>query len=297
MVKWEALLAVSLLSIAGVILYYPLPVAEPFAEEVSMYNCDTFAVSTTLGRIDLVKPLGHGSFSLVLLGIVAEQQLEVAVKIGMRSRANLSREREILSHESAHLPMLYGTCSISCAEGLSRPCLVLELLEPLVTRGLEDVLNIGMQTARALQHLHESTQYLMHDLHPGNLMMGRDRRVKLIDFGEAVRVGETIQPINPLYRSIYEELGLVISQRDDIERLVYVLVTLFHRRLPWQTSNGECDVRLKLGMTETEICEGFPPQIAEILFYARSCLPYGHVPDYTFISDQFRSALKSLSST
>jgi serine/threonine protein kinase len=104
-----------------------------------------------------------------------------------------------------------------------------------------------------LEYCH-SKQFLHRDVKPDNFLLGRNEKsdyVYIIDYGLAKKYIEPKTGYHiPMkqgkgltgtsrYTSINIHLGIESSRRDDIEGLLYVLIYLFHGKLPWMGVTGK----------------------------------------------------------
>lgn len=152
-------------------------------------------IGTKLGRYEIVSPLGKGGMGEVYLGRDTSVGRDVAIKllpddlVADESRLRrLRREARLLA--SLNHPNIAGLYAIE--EEHSVPFLVLELVEgetlaSRLKRGrmpLRDALQVAIQIADALATVHERG-VIHRDLKPSNVMLTKQGRVKLLDFGLA----------------------------------------------------------------------------------------------------------------
>lgn len=144
-----------------------------------------------------------------------------------------------------------------------------------------DILKIGIQLVARLRDMH-ARNLLHRDVHVGNILTGNpiegdSGTIYLIDFGETGHVD------GPVPDRIHGDLHFASSaslrmdrygRKDDLESLVYVLVYLFRRHLPWSkykmsVYSDSYVIRGVLGMrstmTASSICAGLPSSITGIL--------------------------------
>ena len=154
-------------------------------------------VGTDLGRYRLGEALGSGGMASVYLADDGELGRRVAVKlladnlaVDESFRARFLREAQLAARLSH--PNIVHVYDLG-RDPSGRPFIVMEyidgcsLAELLARQGplaLERVLEIGRDTCAGLAYAH--AQGLVHrDLKPHNLLLGRDGRVKIADFGIA----------------------------------------------------------------------------------------------------------------
>jgi serine/threonine-protein kinase len=148
----------------------------------------------TIGRFEIVQRIDSGGMGAVWLARIRDDGREVALKVIQRglvseqALARFLREREILARldHPGICPMID---SGTTPDG--RPFLVMPFLEgaqpiseyceqrALDSRGR---IELFRQACRAVQHAHQNL--VVHsDLKPGNVLVTRDGRVQLVDFG------------------------------------------------------------------------------------------------------------------
>mmetsp|Transcript_20479 Transcript_20479/g.78518 ORF Transcript_20479/g.78518 Transcript_20479/m.78518 type:complete len:508 (+) Transcript_20479:182-1705(+) len=151
-------------------------------------------------RYDIIKELGKGSFSVVMLGISKKTRQKVALKIIDKKKYwNMSKTSEQLAREVSILQKLkhqHIIQVIDCVENEEWLYLVLELasggdlFDNLKEREKfteKDARRIFHQILDALKYLHASGT-AHRDLKPENILLessGPDANIKLTDFGLA----------------------------------------------------------------------------------------------------------------
>jgi tetratricopeptide (TPR) repeat protein len=202
-----------------------------------------------LGPWQLIAPLGAGGMGEVWRAQRADgaYEAQAAVKIlkrGMDSASVLARfaqeQRALARLNHPHIARLYDAGITP--DGL--PYFVMELVEgrpidqAVAGLALEAKLALFLQLADAVSHAHR--QLLVHrDLKPSNVLVDRDGRVKLLDFGIAKAIdpaeagaADTTQmgqrPFTPHYASPEQVRGEPVGTGTDIYSLgvlLYVLLT------------------------------------------------------------------------
>jgi hypothetical protein len=150
-----------------------------------------------IGRFEILREVGRGSFGVVYQARDTELGRHVAVKAvrfdslaGEQGKRLGQFRREAEMAARLHHPNIVTLHDVGLREGV--PYLVLELLEgeTLESRLARaafppgEALEVVVQIARALVHAHASG--IVHrDLKPANVFLGSDGQVKVLDFGLA----------------------------------------------------------------------------------------------------------------
>ena len=157
-----------------------------------------------LGHYKIVRKLGEGAFSQVFHARDIWLERDVALKV-LRPGSQL--DLDFVLHEARAAatldhPDICKVYTVEEQEGL--PVIVMELLrgemldERLGRRDLGPggVSRIARSVAKAMAACHRAG--VVHgDLKPGNVMLTRDGKTKLLDFGIAVRDGRQVVPAPP----------------------------------------------------------------------------------------------------
>ncbi|MGH7337483.1 MAG: protein kinase domain-containing protein, partial [Myxococcota bacterium] len=219
------------------------------------------AAGTRLGPYEIVEPLGRGGMGEVYRARDVRLGRDIALKLlhpqlaadrGQRERF----EREARAVGSLNHPNLLVLFDLGSHDGV--PFLVTELLdgEPLrrlLDRGpidTERALGLAAQVAHGLAAAHE--RGVVHrDLKPENLVVARDGRVKILDFGLArfqpaeamgdlptigddqlTAVGDLLG--TPAYMAPEQVRGEVVDGRADLFALGVVLYEMLFGRRPFE---------------------------------------------------------------
>lgn len=277
-------------------------------------QCDNSVNTSTLGWIRLGGAIGKGSFSVVLEGMVLATKQLVAVKIGVEQDAGLWRDEQILGavNGSDLFPYYYGSGWLGCTHRSGRssryPFIVLELLGPPLTQDFEGnepadrivkAIKIADQLVRAVEIMHKQLGYVVHDMYPNNVLgkLSDSSQVKLVDFGEVIRTdlhakdhswgpAMTYTPLNSMFSSIREDKREALSQRDDLERVVYLMIILARGAdIPWANR------KMKAEMSLENICAGMPIEFVTLLRYARETLRFQEDIDFVYVGALLKSAI------
>src|SRR5438552_5901350 len=155
----------------------------------------SFTAGTRIGPYEIKAPLGEGGMGVVYRAHDTKLGRDVAIKALPDVFASDSdrlqrfqREAQVLaSLNHPNIAHIYGL-----EEAEKTQCIVMELVEgetlqERLKRGpipLDQALPIAKQIAEALEAAHE--RGIIHrDLKPGNVMLARDGKVKVLDFGLA----------------------------------------------------------------------------------------------------------------
>jgi len=192
------------------------------------------APPAVLGSYQIVGELGRGGMGVVLLGRDRRLQREVAIKMLPSEVDRDPTARELLLAEARALAAInHPNIAIihSLEEDAGRHFLTMERIEgqSLRTRlrdgplAVEEALAISRQVARALEAAHEKG-VVHRDLKPSNVMLRLDGKVKVLDFGLALRLdrpgaeaaadGELVG--TPGYMSPEQVRGEVADARSDV---------------------------------------------------------------------------------
>ena len=260
--------------------------------------CEPFLETESIGLVQIGKMINRGSFSLVLEGYAVESHMNVAVKLGMTPLANTERDVELLNklNGSSAFPFIYGAGVTRCEKRISKravyyPYIVMERLGSPVssliakipdrTERIKLAAKIADNVLTGVSELH-SIGYLMHDLYSENVLLTSNDQdnahsVKLIDFGEVVNrdTPRLYNQINSCYTSVREDQGLPLSQRDDLERVVYLIMSIVDEQLPWQNLVISDRKLFKEVSVWGTLAASYPASLATLLRYARHKLSRG----------------------
>ncbi|MGE5113846.1 MAG: serine/threonine protein kinase [Acidobacteriaceae bacterium] len=204
------------------------------------------AVTTQLGRYEVVRELGRGLHGTAYLAEDPEIGRMVVVKVlekGTPGREELSARLRAVSGLS-HI----GIAQIFDSEfpnSGGAPILVREFvegdsLEALLGKGKlgqADALSLTLQVLDALSHAH-SHNVCHHNLKPSNLIIAPDEQLKIIDFGQT-RCGGVTAFLAP------EQLKGSGDQRSDLFSVGVILYLMLSGYRPFQ-GNTDATIGFKL---------------------------------------------------
>ena len=216
-------------------------------------------IGTTLGRYRLIAPLGAGGMGEVWRAHDANLDREVAVKILAQgalsdrpTRERFRREAHVLA--SLSHPGVATIYDFDVQDGID--FIVMELvhggsLESRLESGplpIDDVIRIGAAIADALHDAHVRG-FLHRDLKPGNVVLTRDGKPKILDFGLALllagnktsgKLTQTGTIVGSLpYMSPEQLLGEADSVRTDVYALGVLLFEMTTGRRPFVKERAE----------------------------------------------------------
>jgi serine/threonine-protein kinase len=206
-------------------------------------------IGKTLGKYKIVEEIGHGGMATVYKGYQPSLNRYVAVKVLARElakdevfRKRFKREAEAVAKLSH--PNIVPIYDFDEEPSLEALYIVTELVEGSLKERLgrpmekEEAIRIAAEVARALDYAHR--QGIVHrDVKPSNILLAKDGRAMLTDFGIAKMVAgtqytETGRSIGtPTYMSPEQAKGQRIDGRSDIYSLGIVLYEMLTGRPPF----------------------------------------------------------------
>ena len=266
------------------------------------------------------KQLGKGGFGQIYLGRNIRENVPIAIKVEESSnRSHLRLEYEILKdiQNGKGIPRIY-----KYRQGHNHNYLVMELLGKSLDKLFSDndkyftyktIFQIGYQMIERIQYVH-SKLYIHRDIKPGNFVIGRGDKSKIIyiiDFGLSKRYIDPEKKCHIPYRegkgltgtaryvSLFTHYGIEQSRRDDIESIAYNLIYFAKGKLPWQgvkTKNKKEKhkkiMESKLAYTPDILCANLPEEFPTLLQYARK-LDFEEKPDYKNIKIMFKQLINA----
>lgn len=211
----------------------------------------------TIGRYEIKETIGEGAVSTVYKAYDPGVNRYVAIKV-LREEYNLNFEtlhhflRDTKSVGKLIHPNIVTIYSVGEVDG--RPYIAMELLsgqfldDALIASGhfsWEDVVNVGMQLASALDYAHKKG-VIHSDIKPGNIAWSADeKRIVLTDFGETFHTkfseGTTIKMDQaqeaPRYMSPEQILGKAVDARSDLFSIGVILYQLLTGHRPFNADN------------------------------------------------------------
>jgi serine/threonine protein kinase len=294
------------------------------------------------GKVYTIKPkvLGTGSFGIAMLCDVKNSQDMCVVKIvNLKTSKHknpdkiLEREvkvyRDLCQHEKLkpYMVKMYQLTKFENHQGELCHALVMEYAGKDLDKILEakgeyafsrsQLLKIGLELVPALQTLHAC--HIVHrDLKPENLVLRLSKRrnifqVRLIDYGLACNWDPNNEPRRksrgagtPRFCAWRQHFGYAGSPGRDMESLIYTLVYLSGKKLPWHGlkisdlrrktrtiayTKRDADARMLCACLDQD--QGVTTTLAELLDETR-VLKYSKMPDYKKFHLYFKQSLDRL---
>ena len=202
--------------------------------------------------------IGKGAFGNVFKGIDIETQEYVAIKFESQnvSKERLDKESQLYTflkekNKRTFIPNIYWYGSVH-----NYNVLIMTRLGPSFenlirkynyTIQLKSILLLTINFFKVLKEIH-SLDIIHQDIKPDNFAIGRNKLKKniyIFDFGlSKIKESDMNEKTNSLlgtvrYASIRAHEGYSLSYRDDFESLMYMIVYLYNRKLPWQGIQGK----------------------------------------------------------
>lgn len=196
----------------------------------------------------LLKKISNGAFGFVFLGESLRTKKKVAIKLECKSQGLnfLQREAQIYRYLGDH-PGIIKVKNYGSNDEFNY--IVLPLLgKPLSDTCLsnETITNVAVKIIDVIKFVH-SKGFIHRDLKPDNFLFADDNcdSIYLIDFGLAKKYIDNESKHIPLktgksivgsinYSSINIQRGLEASRRDDMESILYIIIFLLKKDLPWE---------------------------------------------------------------
>lgn len=168
--------------------------------ETVLTDGDTVQPGSVLGPYEIVELLGAGGMGAVYRARDTRLDREVALKIILPDSSESNHRRRFLNEAKAvsalnhpNVVTVYEASSIDGVDFIAMELIVGETLAVRIARGsipIPDVVRIALQVAEGLDAAHQSG--LIHrDLKPSNIMITRDGRAKILDFGLAKKTEQS----------------------------------------------------------------------------------------------------------
>ena len=205
-----------------------------------------------LGRYEIICEIGQGAMGIVYRARDPLIDRVVAIKtINLRLALDEKEEYEARFNQEARAAGRLNHPNIVTIYDLGKNDDVAYIaMEYLQGRELRDMMNYGgllpmaqaldiaAQVAEGLSYAHEH-EIVHRDIKPANIMVARDGRIKITDFGIARMASSAIHTQtgivlgSPKYMSPEQVMGKTVDQRSDIFSLGVVLYEMLLRKAPF----------------------------------------------------------------
>ena len=270
------------------------------------------------GKYKIKKLLGIGSFGNVYSATNIKTNEQYAVKI-----EDKLAPAQLLEKETYLLYILKGPGIpkvISYGRSGNNNVLVEQLLGKNLKslfksnkRNIKDLCMATIQMLDRIEYVH-SKNLIHRDIKPENFLVGNPDKstIYLIDFGlsrkyRSSRTGKHVVysicdsiPCTLQYASINTSKRIEQTRRDDLESLVYTLIHLANRELPWGRIKGkskyDCllkSLKVKINISSEELCKGLPKSFVTFTDYVKS-LKFDETPNYKYLKSLFIDSLKEM---
>jgi len=221
-------------------------------------------IGQTFGKCKIIAYIGRGGMGTVWLGEHLFLRRRVAIKILHTDMSNDPEEMARFEREAIAAARLDHENIVrvhDVDEDHGRPFIVNEYVEG---EDLEEVIRkkspipvlralaITRVVAKALEHSH-AAGVVHRDIKPGNILIAKDGRIKITDFGLAREVGHREVPLEdgtvlgtPFFASPEQIQGLPADGRSDIYSLGVTLFTMLTGRRPFSGRSPDSVVKKHL---------------------------------------------------
>lgn len=254
-----------------------------------------FEAGELVDHFEVVELLGEGGMGAVYLAVDTKLGRRVALKVVQRSHLGSAKAVESFLYEARttarfnhpHIVTVYAV-----GEHRGSPYVALEYLEgqtlqEILREGrltLEPALRIGLAVAEALLEAH-AHDVLHRDLKPANIVIPRDGRVRVLDFGLAKRIEGEAPPSTrlvgfgpreytwagagtPAYMAPEQWRAEETTVATDVWAMGVLLFELFAGRRPFDEPSLVDQEQVVCGDDEAPRLERFasvPPELSELV--------------------------------
>lgn len=284
------------------------------------------SVWTSIGFVKVESLLGEGSYGQVMKALWISANRAVAFKIELPQSVsscvigNAPQGYLTIEHEWRMMAAMNGTDGFPLVFAHNFSGKYKYYIMQLLGKSLSSVrksspetrirtrtlIHYGHQMLDRIEALH-SRDALMYDIHLGNFLVDANNKVYVIDLGMAipfrfkdgVHVGRGDSAVsndckNAYYATRNDVQGFTVSRRDDLERLLYVLVDLNINGLPWKREKKWKNVqKIKLKSQPSDICVKEAEWLKPALEHVFS-LSFTDRPDYKFLHNVLDDRLNQL---
>ncbi len=270
-----------------------------------------------LGPYRIVRPLGRGGMGTVYEGVNIETDEPAAVKVLSATLAEEPDFRQRFEVEIEALRKLYHPNIVQLFGYGEQDGVLFYAMELVEGSSLEDelrggrvfdwreVADIGIQTCRALRHAHD--RGIIHrDVKPANLLLTKEGKVKLSDFGitrvfggtRVTTAGNVLGTVE--YMAPEQADARPVTPRTDLYSFGGVLYCLLTRRTPFQArSLPEMLEKHRSAQPEPirRYCRDVPAELELIVFQLLEKDPEKRIANATMVSRRLEAMVRALSVT
>ncbi|MCC6368490.1 MAG: protein kinase [Bryobacterales bacterium] len=212
-----------------------------------------FQSGDVISRYRITRPLGRGGMGMVYLAEDTRLHRPVALKfLPAEALQDADKQRFLNEAQAAAMIRHPNICPVYDVEEvdgqmfLAMAYLEGETLAHRIARGrleTREAADIAIQVANGLAKAHE-LGVVHRDIKSGNIMVGPDGNVSILDFGLALRPGSLRLTVEgktvgtPAYMSPEQARGLPVDERTDIWSLGVVLYEMLTGALPFEGANA-----------------------------------------------------------
>ena len=263
------------------------------------------------GRYELIEPIGDGGMATIWRARDTVLGREVAVKL-MRPEYGRDPDFVVRFRQEATSAASLADPTIvqvfDAGESSEGPFIVMELvagedLSSLLRRNgplpPRQAARVAAEVAKALQAAHD--QGIVHrDVKPGNILISRDGRVRVTDFGIARALAEaqltlpgtTLGSVH--YFSPEQAQGEPATPASDVYSLGIVLFEMLTGRRPWEGDNAAAVAVARVrtdAALPSSLRAGVPPDLDAIDTRALARDPSGRFPSAAAMADALEAFL------
>ena len=239
---------------------------------------DTGAASSCamFGNYRILETVGQGGMGVVYRAVDVSLERTCALKVlreHLRGHSNLIarfyREAEAVAQlDHPNIVHIYSVGSVGNIPYMAMEYLESEALSRILERenhlDVQRALYLAEQVARALACAHEA-RIIHRDIKPGNILIGADDHVHVLDFGIAKLLSAEVQLTldgsrlgTPQYMSPERCQNKLITASSDIYSLGVVLFQMISGRLPYEASTPVSLIRKIIAGPPTRLKELMP---------------------------------------
>jgi casein kinase 1 len=253
-----------------------------------------------LGKYKLLKKIGNGSFGTVFIGESIRTKKQVAIKLEL-----VKADMNLLKREAQIYRFLKGGIGIPELKYFGSDKKYNFLILPVLGKSLQDtyitcnmIPCVCTKIIEIVEYIH-SKGFIHRDLKPENFLSYEIMRnniykidsIYVIDFGFAKKYVDEENNHIPLktgksivgsinYSSVNVQEGIEASRRDDLESIIYILIFLLDKVLPWDNCFSKEVLNKKRNYNKEPI--------KSLLTYCRS-IKFEENPDYSIFYRYFDS--------